>query len=52
MIGWTILFALMTILGAVLTLVNPASAYVLMLLLFGLLFLLSLLMRLARGRAW
>ena len=52
MIGWTILFALMTLLGGILTLVRPASISFLVLLMFGLLFLLSLITRLARGRAW
>ena len=50
--GWTILFALMTITGAILTLVDPKSESILVLSMFGLLFVLSLLTRLGRGRAW
>jgi hypothetical protein len=52
MLGWMILFALMTIFGTILTFANPASASAMVVLTFGLLFLLGLLTRLARGRAW
>lgn len=52
MLGWMILFALMAILGALLTLANPASASGLVCLTFGLLFVVGLLTRLVRGRVW
>jgi hypothetical protein len=52
MLGWLILFALMTIFGIILTLASPASASAMVVFTFGLLFLLGLLTRLARGRAW
>jgi hypothetical protein len=52
MLGWMILFALMTLLGGILTLANPASVSALVVLMFGLLFFLGLLTRLVRGRAW
>ena len=52
MLGWMILFALMTLLGGVLTLANAASVFGLVVLMFGLLFLIGLLTRLVRGRAW
>ena len=52
MLGWMILFALMTILGIILVLANPASVSALVGLTFGCLFLLGLLTRLVRGRAW
>jgi hypothetical protein len=52
MLGWMILFALMMLLGGVLTLANPVSVSLLVVLMFGLLFLLGLLTRLVRGRAW
>lgn len=52
MLGWMILFALMAILGAILTIANPASVSALVGLMFGLLFCLGLLTRLIRGRTW
>ncbi len=51
MLGWMILFALMTLLGAILTITHPATGSALVVLMFALLFLLSLLIRLVRGRA-
>jgi hypothetical protein len=51
MLGWTITFAAMTLLGAVIKITNPASLSAPVVLMFGLLFLLSLLTRLMRGRA-
>jgi hypothetical protein len=47
-----ILFALMTIVGTVLTFANPASVSALVVLTFGLLFLVGILTRVVRGRAW
>ena len=49
MLGWMILFALMAILGAVLAVgkVSPMVCST-----FGLLFVVGLLTRLVRGRAW
>jgi hypothetical protein len=52
MFGWMILFALMTMLGTVLTFANPASVSALVGLTFGLLFLVGLLTRVVRGRSW
>jgi uncharacterized membrane protein YtjA (UPF0391 family) len=55
MFGWMILFALMTMLGGVLTVTNPASvsaSSASVVLMFGLLFLIGLLTRLVRGKAW
>ena len=51
MLGWMIVFAILTILGTVLTVANPASVSALVGLTFALLFLLGLLARLVRGRA-
>jgi hypothetical protein len=54
MLGWLILFALMVILGAVFILIgHPAeSSARVASSIFALLFLLGLLTRAARGRAW
>jgi hypothetical protein len=54
MLGWMILFALMVILGAILMIIgSPAAASVRMASsIFAILFLLGLLTRAARGRAW
>jgi hypothetical protein len=52
MLGWMILFALMSVLGAIMMLGNPTMAWVLLGLMFALLFLVGLLTRLVRGRAW
>jgi hypothetical protein len=52
MLGWMILFALMTILGAVMMLANPTLAWGLLGLMFALLFVAGLVTRLVRGRAW
>ena len=52
MLGWMMLFALMTILGAIMVLANPAMVWVLMESMFALLFLLGLVTRMVRGRAW
>jgi energy-converting hydrogenase Eha subunit F len=52
MLGWMIVFALMAILGTVLTLANPAAVSAVVGLMFALLFLLGLLTWLVRGRAW
>lgn len=54
MLGWMIVFAFMVVLGAVLMLVgNAAAASVRMASgVFALLFLVGLLTRAARGRAW
>jgi hypothetical protein len=51
MLGWMILFGLMAILGAILTIAHPATGFALVVLMFALLFLLSLLIRLVGGRA-
>jgi hypothetical protein len=51
MLGWMIAFALMTGLGTILTVAHPAAGSALVVLMFALLFLLSLLIRLVRGRA-
>ena len=51
MLGWMILFALMAILGAVMTLTNPVASFAMVGVMFGLLFLLSLLTRFVGGRA-
>jgi hypothetical protein len=52
MLGWMILFGLMTLIGAIMTLTTPASVSALMSLMFGLLFFLGLVTRLVRGRSW
>ena len=52
MLGWMILFALMSVLGAIMMLMNPTMAWVLLELMFALLFFAGLLTRLVRGRAW
>ena len=53
MLGWMILFALMTLLGMGMTLAYPGSVSGLVgLSMFGLLFFVGLLTRLVRGRAW
>lgn len=54
MIGWMIVFALLAILGVVMTLANPAVAVASTMvgIVFAALFLLGLLTRLMRRRAW
>jgi hypothetical protein len=52
MLGWMILFALMTILGAVMTLANPVAVSASVSSMFGLLFFVGLLTRLVGGRTW
>lgn len=52
MFGWMILFAVMSIFAAVMILTNPTTAWVLLESMFALLFLVGLLTRLVRGRAW
>jgi hypothetical protein len=52
MLGWMILFALMSVLGAIMMFTNPTMAWVLLELMFALLFLVGLLTRLVRGRVW
>ena len=52
MLGWLIVFALLAILGMVMTLANPAVVSTMVGLVFALLFLVGLLTRLMRGRAW
>lgn len=52
MLGWMIVFALMAILGAAMTLTSPAAVSTMVGLMFALLFLIGLLTRLVRGRAW
>ena len=52
MLGWMIVFALMAILGMVMTLASPAVLTTVVGLMFALLFLLGLLTWLVRGRAW
>lgn len=52
MLGWMILFALMTVFGAIMMLSNPTMAWLFLGLMFALLFLVGLLTRLVRGRAW
>ena len=51
-LGWMIVFALMAILGAAMTLTSPAAVSTMVGLMFALLFLIGLLTRLVRGRAW
>ena len=51
MLGWTILFALMALLGMVMAVSSPASVSTMLAATFGLLFFLSLVIRLVRGRA-
>ena len=52
MLGWLILFALMTLLGMISALVRPATFSVLIAVTFGFLFVVGLLTRLVRGRGW
>jgi energy-converting hydrogenase Eha subunit F len=52
MVGWMIVFALLAILGTARTLANPAAVSTMMGVVFALLFLLGLLTRFVRGRAW
>jgi len=52
MLGYMIVFALLAILGTVMTLANPAVVSTMAGVVFSLLFLLSLLTRLVRGRTW
>ena len=52
MLGWMILFALMTALGAVLSFDDASPVSFMVVLTFGVLFLLGLFTRLIRGRAW
>jgi hypothetical protein len=52
MLGWMILFALLAILGTALSLINPATISTMVGVVFALLFLLGLVTRLMRGRAW
>ena len=52
MLGWMILFALMTVLGGVMVLANPTMVWVLMESMFAILFLVGLVTRMVRGRAW
>ncbi len=52
MLGWMILFALMSLLGMIATLAHPAAFSALVALTFGFLFLIALLTRLVRGRGW
>jgi Sec-independent protein secretion pathway component TatC len=52
MLGWMIVFALLAILGALMTLSTPAVTSAMVGIVFALLFLLGLLTRLMRGRAW
>ena len=52
MLGWMILFALMSLLGMIATLARPAMFSALGALMFGFLFLVGLLTRLVRGRGW
>jgi uncharacterized protein (DUF58 family) len=52
MLGWMILFALITILAVIMSLANAASVSALVGLMFGVLFFLGLVTRLVRGRSW
>jgi hypothetical protein len=52
MLGWMMVFALMAILGTVMTLTGPGSVATIIGLIFALLFVLGLLTRVVRGRAW
>jgi hypothetical protein len=52
MLGWMILFALMIVLGTVITLANPAVVPAMVVFIFALLFVVGFLTRLVRGRAW
>jgi len=52
MLGWMILLALLAILGLVLSITNASVVFSLVLLTFGLLFVLGLFTWVMRGRAW
>jgi hypothetical protein len=52
MFGWMIVFALFAALGTVMALANPAPVSTMVGVMFGLLFLLGLVTRLLRGKAW
>lgn len=52
MLGWMIVFALLALLGAARSLANPAVASSMVGILFALLFVLCLVTRVMRGRAW
>jgi hypothetical protein len=52
MVGWMIVFATLALLGTGMTLANPAPVSTMTGIVFALLFLLGLLTRLVRGRAW
>ncbi len=52
MLGWMILFGLMTLFGAVMILSSPTMAWLFLGSMFGTLFVVGLLTRVMRGRAW
>jgi hypothetical protein len=52
MLGWMMMFAVMMLLGLVMTLGNPAPVWILVRTMFSLLFLLGLVTRVVGGRAW
>jgi hypothetical protein len=52
MLGWLVVFALLAILGIVLTLASATAVFSMVGLMFALLFFLGLLTRLLRGRSW
>lgn len=52
MLGWMIVFALMTILGALMTVARATLVADWVCLMFGFLFVAGLLTRLVRGNAW